>query len=73
MQPAMWPIASPVAVYKGHAVASNLLKGNNKTPQYTEMPMVVFTNPPLGSVGLTEEMAKAHNKNYSVKSRDAPC
>jgi glutathione reductase (NADPH) len=62
---------TPVAVFEGHAVASNVLKGNNKAPQYKEMPTVVFTSPPLASVGLTEEAAKAQNKNYSVKSGDA--
>ena len=62
---------TPVAVYEGHAVASNILKGNNKAPQYKEMPTVVFTNPPLASVGLTEEEASAQNKNYKVKSGDA--
>jgi glutathione reductase (NADPH) len=62
---------TPVAVYEGHAVASNILKGNNKAPQYAEMPTVVFTSPPLASVGLTEEMAKAQNKEYKVKSGDA--
>lgn len=62
---------TPVAVYEGHAVASNILKGNNKAPQFTEMPSVVFTSPPLASVGLTEELAKAQNKDYLLKSGDA--
>ena len=62
---------TPVAVLEGHAVASNIVKGNNKAPQYSGMPTVVFINPPLASVGLTEEEAKAQNKNYSVKSGDA--
>lgn len=62
---------TPVAVYEGHAVASNILKGNNKAPQYAEMPTVVFTSPPLASVGLTEEQAKAQHKEYKVKTSDA--
>jgi glutathione reductase (NADPH) len=62
---------TPVAVYEGHAVASNILKGNNKAPGYSEMPTVVFTNPPLASVGLSEEQAEAQNKQYRVKSGDA--
>lgn len=60
-----------MAVFEGHAVASNILKGNNKAPQYAEMPTVVFTNPPLASVGFTEEMAKAQNIDYKIKSGDA--
>jgi glutathione reductase (NADPH) len=62
---------TPVAVYEGHQVAGNILKGNEKVPDYSEMPTVVFTNPSLASVGLTEEMAKARNKEYQVKSGDA--
>ena len=62
---------TPVAVYEGHAVASNIRKGNNKAPRYAEMPTVVFTSPPLASVGLTEKQAKAQNKEYKVKSGDA--
>lgn len=62
---------TPVAVFEGHAVASNIIKGNNKAPAYAEMPTVVFTSPPMASVGLTEEAAKAQNKNYKVKSGDA--
>jgi glutathione reductase (NADPH) len=62
---------TPVAVYEGHAVASNILKGNNKAPEYIEMPTVVFTSPPLASVGLTEELAKIQKKEYTIKSADA--
>lgn len=62
---------TPVAVYEGHFVASNILTGNEKAPNYTEMPTVVFTNPPLASIGLTEEMAKEKNKQYHIKSGDA--
>lgn len=62
---------TPVAVYEGHFVTSNILKGNEKVPEYTEMPTVVFTNPPLASVGLTETMAKEQHKQYQVKSGDA--
>lgn len=61
---------TPVAVYEGHFVAKNILKGNDKAPQYSEMPSVVFTNPPLASVGLTEKMAKEQHKQYHVKSGD---
>ena len=62
---------TPVAIYEGHAVVSNILKGNNKAPRYAVMPTVVFTSPPLASVGLTEESAKSQNKEYVVKSGDA--
>jgi glutathione reductase (NADPH) len=39
-------------------VAANLLEGNHHKPNYTAVPTVVFTIPPLASVGLREEDAK---------------
>jgi glutathione reductase (NADPH) len=51
------PQLTPVAIYDGKIVASNLLKGNHTTPNYTGVPSVVFTNPPLASVGLQESAA----------------
>ena len=46
------PQLTPVAVYDGKIVASNLLKGNHQKPNYIGVPSVVFTIPPLASVGL---------------------
>ena len=62
---------TPVAVFEGHVAASNIIKGNSKPVRFDEMPTVVFTSPPMASVGLTEERAKAQNKEYEVKSGDA--
>src|ERR1051326_3510738 len=52
------PQLTPVAVYDGKIVASNLLKGNHIKPNYMGVPSVVFTIPPLASVGLQETAAK---------------
>src|SRR5256884_9890302 len=43
---------TPVAGYEGAIVASNLLKGNARRPDYRGIPSVVFTVPPLAGVGL---------------------
>ncbi len=59
---------TPVAVMEGHVVAANIIKGNSKIPDYTEMPSAVFTLPTLASVGLTEVQAKRKGFNYKVKS-----
>lgn len=63
---------TPVAVMEGHIVASNLLRGNKKIANYTEMPTVVFTIPAMASVGLTEAQAKQQRKNYAVKMDTVP-
>lgn len=63
---------TPVAVMEGHIVASNILRGNTKTPNYVEIPTVVFTIPAMASVGLTEEQAQQQGKNYKVNKNTVP-
>ena len=62
---------TPVAVLEGHAVAANIIRGNSKTPVYTEMPSAVFTLPTLASVGMTEKQAKETDLEYQVKDGSA--
>jgi glutathione reductase (NADPH) len=49
---------TPVASYDGGIVAKNLIKGNTFKSNYTGLPSVVFTIPPLASVGMQEQEAK---------------
>ena len=62
---------TPVAVYEGHILGSNLTKGNHKKVNYPEIPTVVFTIPSLASVGLTEKQAKQQGIDYKVNAHDA--
>lgn len=62
---------TPVAVYEGHFLATNLIKGNSKKVNYPEIPTVVFTIPSLASVGLTERQAKEQGLDYKVNTHDA--
>src|SRR5256884_9839722 len=61
---------TPVAGYEGAIVASNLLKGNARTPDYRGIPSVVFTVPPLAGVGLTEAQAREQHLDIRVKTQD---
>ena len=61
---------TPVAAYAGTIVASNLLKGNSRSPDYRGIPSVVFTVPPLAGVGLTEAQARAQQLDVRVKTQD---
>ena len=61
------PPLTPVASYEGTIVAANLLKGNQKKPNYLGIPTVVFAIPPLASVGLSEREARERGLKYSVK------
>src|SRR5262249_45631586 len=64
------PLLTPVAVLEGHVVASNLLKGNQRTADYRGVASVVFTIPPLAQVGLTEEKARALGVKFRVHQEE---
>ncbi len=55
---------TPIAGKESGAVASNILKGNQKKVDYSVMPSVLFTHPKLAVIGLTEE--KAVEKGYEI-------
>jgi glutathione reductase (NADPH) len=57
---------TPVAGYDGGIVAANLLKGNHRKPDFSGIPSVVFTVPPLASVGLSERAARERNLKFHV-------
>jgi glutathione reductase (NADPH) len=52
------PPLTPVAGYDARIVATNLLEGNTVRPDYSIVPSVLFTLPPLASVGLGEQAAR---------------
>ena len=45
-------------------IASNLLEGNRVRAEYDAIPTVVFTVPPLASVGLSEDAAKKNGLHF---------
>ena len=61
------PPLTPVAGYEGGIVAANLLKGNHQKPDYSGIPTVVYTIPPLASVGLSEEAARKQGLKFRSK------
>jgi glutathione reductase (NADPH) len=61
---------TPVASYEGEIVANNLLEGNHVKPNYKGVPSVVFTIPPLASVGLQEEAARKQGLNFKTNKAD---
>jgi len=60
---------TPVGGFESHIVASNMLDGNHRKPEYPAQPTVVFTLPPLASVGLTEQQAREQKFEVEVKLR----
>jgi glutathione reductase (NADPH) len=61
---------TPVAGMQGAIVASNLITGNHRSPNYAGIPSVVFTTPPLARAGLTEEAARAEGLRFSTNHGD---
>jgi glutathione reductase (NADPH) len=57
---------TPVAIAEGRAVAETLFNNNPMKPNYMNVPSVVFSNPNLGTVGLTEAQAREHYRNIDV-------
>ncbi|MFT5066904.1 MAG: glutathione reductase (NADPH) [Yoonia sp.] len=50
---------TPVAIREGMAFVETVFKGNPTKPDYELIPSAVFTQPEFGTVGLTEEQARA--------------
>jgi len=48
---------TPVAIREGNAVAQTLFGKQSMTVDLSQVPSAVFTQPPIGTVGLTEEQA----------------
>jgi glutathione reductase (NADPH) len=57
---------TPVASFESHVAASNLLDGNHRRVAYPPIPSVVFTLPPLASVGLHETEARDTGLKFRV-------
>ena len=57
---------TPVAIAEGRALAETLFNDNPMTVNYENIPTGVFSLPPLGTVGLTEEQARARFKKVDI-------
>jgi glutathione reductase (NADPH) len=57
---------TPVAIYEARALAETLFNNNKLKLNRANIPTAVFTIPPVGSVGLSEEQARAEYGNVDV-------
>ncbi len=57
---------TPVAIREGHAFADTVFGGNPIAVDHSDVPMAVFSHPPIAAVGLTE--AQARNKLGTVRT-----
>jgi glutathione reductase (NADPH) len=64
--PSIWAIGdvtnrinlTPVAIHEGVCLSDTLFGGNPRSPDHENVPAAVFSQPPVGTVGLTEEQAR---------------
>lgn len=61
------PPLTPVASLDAEVVAENLLHGDRRQCDYTGVPSVAFTLPPIAAVGLGEEQARRQGLKFSVR------
>lgn len=60
------PQLAPVADMEAVVAAENILNGNRKSVDYYGIPSVLFTQPPLAQVGMTEEGTQSAGVRYRV-------
>ena len=65
------PPLTPVASHDAEVVAANLLEGNHTKPDYRGVPSVVFSLPPIASVGLTETEARGQGLQFHMTCQKA--
>jgi len=58
------PPLTPKAGHDAEVLATNLLEGNRRTPNYHGIASVAFTVPPLASSGLTVDAARAGGRRF---------
>ena len=64
--PSIWAVGdvtnrmnlTPVAIFEGRALVETLFNDNAVKPDYANVPTAVFSQPPIGAVGLTERQAR---------------
>lgn len=57
---------TPVALYEGHAFADSVFGGNSRPVNHQFVPSAVFSQPPVGTVGYSEEDAVHHSGPVDV-------
>ena len=57
---------TPVATMEGHAFADTFFGGNERFADHSNVPSAVFSQPPVGSVGVSEEQAREQFSNVDT-------
>ncbi len=63
---------TPVAIRDAVAFVETVINGNPSSPDHTLVPTAIFTRPEVGTVGLTEEQARAKQSIKVYKTKFKP-
>lgn len=66
------PPLTPVSSHDAKVVTAHMLDGVDARPDYRGVPSVVFTVPPIASVGLSEPDARAKGLRFRVNAASVP-
>jgi len=61
---------TPVATMEGHAFADTVFGNNERIADHDNVPSAVFSQPPIGSVGLSEQQARDKYSNVDTYSSE---
>jgi glutathione reductase (NADPH) len=61
---------TPVAIREGHAFADTVFGKRSVQVDHTNIPTAVFSQPEVGTVGMTEAQAKAHFSHVDIYKTD---
>lgn len=62
------PPLTPVSSHDAKVAVANMMTGNHVAPNYSGVPSVAFTIPPIASVGMSESEARASGCKVRIKS-----
>jgi mercuric reductase len=62
---------TPVAQYQARIAVADMFDGDGPAADYSVLPTSIFTDPELGSVGLTEEQAREEGYEVETVTHDA--
>jgi glutathione reductase (NADPH) len=66
------PPLTPVSMHDAEVVAENLLDGNRRKSDYSGVPSVAFTVPPIAAVGLSEAEARKQGLQFRTNYKRVP-
>ena len=61
---------TPVAGYTGEIAAQNIVLGNQRRPDFRGLATMVYTIPPMGTLGLTDAQAREQGCEFDVHGGD---